>query len=264
MVPARVTRGTGRASRLLVVLLLISCGGCGGGDGGGGEGGRPTVSPTRTPTATLPELPSPTRSPDLTERPEEPAAQPSSSPPAQEPTAETPAPTAQETTGPADAPADEPAQASGEDEGVQAWVWWLLAALVLGSLVGIPLIRRARRRDAWRREVVEAEGELAWCARELLPGLRRADSRAQVSGGWAVGRVRVVAVEDRLTVLESTAPDETDRQRARSLRDAARHARVNMERLIGPEPRDTWALDLDVIIVDLEVALRSPAVSSSG
>jgi hypothetical protein len=35
-----------------------------------------------------------------------------------------------------------------------------------------------------------------------------------------------------------------------------------MQRLLGPEPHDTWALDLDSIIIDLETALRpTPATS---
>jgi len=110
--------------------------------------------------------------------------------------------------------------------------------------------------------VVEAEGELAWFARELLPGLRQAGSREQMAGGWAVGRARVAAAEDRLTVLDSTAPDEAGHRRARSLRDAVRQARVQMERLTGPGSRDRWAVDLDAIISDIESALRPPPPSS--
>ena len=170
-------------------------------------------------------------------------------------------PTAQETEAP-DTPADEPSQDSADDEGVPGWVWWLVAALLVGSAVGIPLAMRARRRSAWRQELAADEAELAWFARELLPGLRQAGSREQVAGGWAVGQARVAAAEDRLTVLESTAPDDAGRQRARSLRDAVRQARAHMGRLTGPEPPDTWALDLDEIIADLEVALRPSPVSS--
>ena len=135
-------------------------------------------------------------------------------------------------------------------------MWWLLAALVLGTAVAIPLVVRARRRNAWRRDLAEAAGELAWFARELLPGLRQAGSREQVAGGWTVGQTRVAAAEDRLTVLESTAPDDAGRQRARSLRDASRQARSRMQLLTAPGPDDTWALDLDAIIADLEEALR--------
>jgi hypothetical protein len=274
MLPVSVTRGASVASGLLVVLLLGSCG------GGEGDGvAPPTISPGRTPTATLPTLPSPTRSPERTQSPElpspsptrspdrtqstdDPAPERSSPPPAQEPATRTPTPTAQETADSGDPAADEPVQDSAEDEAVPTWVWWLLAAVVVGSVVAVPLVLRARRRSAWRRELAEGEGELAWFARELLPGLRLAGSRELAASGWAVGRVRVAAAEDRLTVLESTAPDEAGRQRARSLRDAGREAWARMEQLTGPEPSDTWALDLDAIIADLELALRPTPVSS--
>ena len=137
-------------------------------------------------------------------------------------------------------------------------MWWLLAALLVGAVVAIPLLVRSRRRAAWRQQLSEAEGELGWLARELLPGLRRVASVEQVAGGWAVGAPRVTAVEDRLTVLESTAYDDAGRDRARSLRDASRLARLRMEQLVGPGPHDTWALDLDAIMADLEAALGPP------
>ena len=85
---------------------------------------------------------------------------------------------------------------------------------LLGAAIGIPLLLRSRRRAAWRAELAEAEGELAWAARELLPGLRTTGSREQVAGGWAVGAPRVAAAEDRLTVLESSAYDDGSRARA--------------------------------------------------
>ena len=265
MGPIELTRHASRAAALLLVLLVVVA--CGGGEGGGGEGGdgpRPTISPTRTPTATLPspelpsptrspdesdrpELPSPTRSPDRSDSPEEPLPEESSTEaePEPEPTAESASPDASE--GVADAPA--------EDEGVPSWVWWLLALLVVGAAVGIPLVVRARRRGAWRQELASAESELTWFARVLLPELRQVGSLEQLAGGWAVGKTRVAAAEDRLTALESTAPDAPGRERARSLRDAVRLARGRLQQLTGPGPHDTWALDLDAIIADLEVVL---------
>lgn len=149
-----------------------------------------------------------------------------------------------------------------EDEDVPTWVWVLAAALVLGCLVAIPLVVRARRRTAWRQDLATAEGELAWLARELLPELRRAGSLDEAAGGWSVSQARVSAVEDRLTVLESSAHDDQGRSRALVLRDASRAARAQMQRLLGPGPHDTWALDLDAVITDLETALRpSPATA---
>ena len=77
-----------------------------------------------------------------------------------------------------------------------------------------------------------------------------------------MGQPRVVAAEDRLTVLESSAPDEVGRYRVRELLDASRHARGQMDTLTRPGPQETWMLDLDAIMDDLEQVLvgrdRSP------
>jgi hypothetical protein len=275
MRPTRVKGAASGVSGVLLVLVLSSCGGADGGDGDG-----PTFSPTRTPTATpsRSELPTPTLSPSATESPVEPSPTPSpsgtespvepspapSEPPDQEPTSETPTPTATptdtDTETPADtSAADEPADVAADDEAAPTWIWWLVGLVVIGSLLAVPLVVRSRRRNAWRQDVTGARSELEWCARELVPGLRQAGSREQVAGGWAVGQPRVAAAEDRLTVLESSAPDEAGRQEARSLRDAARRARAEMDRLTGPEPHEEWRADLDAVVAGLEAALRPPS-----
>jgi len=297
MLPAGVTRTFTHALVGGVVLLALAA--CGGGEGGDGAG--PTISPTRTPTATVPSPtrtgpdrterpeepsptlteeptqepteeptqepteeptrePRPTRSAGQTEAPQEPATEGSSAPPEPAPASPTATPTASETGDAAEESGDDAA-----DEGIPTWVWWLLAALLLGSTVAIPLVVRARRRNAWRQALVAEEGEIAWLARDLLPELRRGGSVEQVAGGWAVGRTRVIAAEDRLTVLESTAPDETGGERARSLRDASRRAQAAMEQFTASGPHDEWALDLDAVIDDLERALRpAPDTEAAG
>jgi hypothetical protein len=268
-----------------MVLALVSCGG----GEGGGDGTRPTISPTRTATATAsgtelpsptstseptetpelpsptstseptetPELPSPTRSPTRTQTPDESSTLPTSDPPTtqEEPPSETPSATEQQTQEPSDTADEEPV----EEEGVPTWVWWLLAALVVAA-IAVPLVMRTQRRKTWRQAVAEQEGEIVWLARELLPGLRQAGSRELVAGGWAVGQTRVAAAEDRLTALESSAPDEADRRRALALRDAARQARGRMDQLTGPDPSEPMATGLDAIIADLEAILRPTPV----
>jgi hypothetical protein len=137
-------------------------------------------------------------------------------------------------------------------------MWWLLAAVLVVAVIAIPLLLARRRRDAWRRELSEAEKELAWFARELLPELRQAPSREQMAGGWAVASPRVTAAEDRLTALETTGPDDDARARALALRDSARGARSRMETLTRTGASDTWKLDLDDIRADLELAVGIP------
>ena len=74
--------------------------------------------------------------------------------------------------------------------------------------------------------------EATWLARELLPQLQQTESPDEVAGGWQVAAGRVTAVEDRLTGLATSAPDETRATRAGALRDAVRAARVAVEDLL--------------------------------
>jgi hypothetical protein len=252
-----MTRRTRLGGLLLVAVgLLAACG------GDGGDGGGPAVSPTRTPTAT--ELPSPTRTPTAT------LPTPTRTPSGTQTPTETPTQTVTQTPTETatDAPEDQAAggQAgegqAGEDEGVPPWVWWVVAAVGVGCLVAVPLTVRGRRRASWRRELDRQESEVEWFARDLLRGLRHAGSHDEMAGGWAVSQKRVAAAEDELTVLESTAPDEAGRTRARSLRDALRHARTRLQLLVAPGRHETWALDLDTLMIELEGVLR-PAGSAS-
>jgi hypothetical protein len=123
--------------------------------------------------------------------------------------------------------------------------------------VAVPLLVRARQRRAWLADLAATEEEVAWFARVLIPELRQAGSFDQVAGGWAVGSSRVSAVEDRLTALEASAPDDAGRTRARSLRDAVRASRARMQELVGSGATDTLPQDLDAVATELEAALRA-------
>lgn len=265
MRPSVLTRRVRLCALLLVALgPLAACG------EGGEEGGGPTVSPTRTPTATeLPSptrtptatLPTPTRTPSGTQTPTQTPTETVTQTPTETPTetvTETPTQTPTQTA--TDAPEDQAAEGqAGEDEGVPSWVWWVAAAVVLGCLIAVPLAVRGRRRAAWQRGLERQESEVEWFARDLLRELRLAGSHEEMAGGWTVSQTRITAAEDELTLLESTAPDEAGRTRARSLRDALRSARARMQRLAAPGTHDTWALDLDTLMTELERTLRPTA-----
>ena len=226
MPPIGLTRAASRASVLLVVLLLLAS--CGGGDGG--EGARPTISPTRTPTATAtlpsPELPSITaprpapavrNGPALPARPGKPTARNSPPPPAHrsEPTARTnPSPREARRYRRRTPPARRRSSRTPRRRRMRCLRLPRTKASRPGcggcwprSSSGPPSPSRwagaGTATDPRRRDLAEAEGELAWFARELLPELRQVGSREQVAGGWTVGQTRVAAAEDRLTVLES-------------------------------------------------------------
>ena len=122
-----------------------------------------------------------------------------------------------------------------------AGLWWLLAALAIGLAVGIPLLLRSRRRKAWQSDLALAVDEVSWLARELVPELSRTGSRAQAAGGWAVSAERARLLEEKLTALDVSAPDESGRARARTLHDAVHVARERLGAMDSGEPDDTLA-----------------------
>ena len=140
--------------------------------------------------------------------------------------------------------------------GVDAWVWWLIAFLVLlGGAVAAILVPRARRRRAWDDGLTEAETEARWLAEELLPQLQQAGSPDEVAGGWQVAAGRVTAAEDRLTGLETSAPDEARGARAVALRDAVRAARQGVEDLLVTRDPATLGRGLALLASRLSAAL---------
>ena len=136
---------------------------------------------------------------------------------------------------------------SEADEGVPAWLWWVAGLALLGAALAAILLPRARRRSAWDTDLAAQQDEVTWFARELVPALQQAGSPDAVAGGWQVAAARVTRAEDKLTGLESTAPDEARGSRARSLRDAVRAARLGIEHLIVSRDPVTQPRDLGVI-----------------
>jgi hypothetical protein len=119
---------------------------------------------------------------------------------------------------------------------------------------------RSRRRAAWSAELAEAEAEAAWFARTLLPQLQQAESLDALAGGWRVGGSdRVVAVEDRLTGLQTSAPDEPLATRAGEVRDAVRAARLGVEGLIVSGDATASARVLGSLAASLTAVLDPPA-----
>jgi hypothetical protein len=133
-------------------------------------------------------------------------------------------------------------------------------------VVAVPLVIHARRRGAWKDRLDAAQSEVAWFARVLVPQLRASMSLEALEAGWRLGGAdRVAAAEDELTVLASSAPDESLGVRARMLRDAVRSARTKLTTL-GQTATDetTRRRGLDDVAGELEAALRRADVPSAG
>jgi hypothetical protein len=251
----------------------------------------PTVSlPTPSRSATRPDVPSPTpRDPSPALSSSRPAEEPT---PSREPTAQEPTPTRSATNSASRSPirvettttqtvsaapspstvtrsvtispsptaspspsgtaASEPAETSGVP-----WFWWALAGLLLAAAIATPLLVRAHRRRLWRADFGTAEQEVAWFARVLVPELGQSGSLDQVAGGWTVGLNRVAAVEDQLTALEASAPDEVTRAETRTLRDAVRGSRGRVEEMLQSGGPGAISPTLNEVAAELETALRT-------
>lgn len=211
---------------------------------------EPPEPTTEAPEPTT-EAPEPTRTVD----PPTETVTATATPTPTETVSETPTPTPSPTTTVDAAPAPEEA----EDTAGSPFLWWVLVGVLVAALVAF-LVLRSRRRAAWGAELAEAESEVAWFARTLLPQLQQADSPDALAGGWRVGGAdRVVAVEDRLTGLETSAPDEAMATRARDLRDAVREARLGVEGLIASRDGTESARVVSALASSLGAVLDPPA-----
>ena len=109
--------------------------------------------------------------------------------------------------------------------------------------------------QAWATRFEAAKGEVAWLAREGIPQLGLAPTAQQIAGGWRVTADRVVAVEDQLTALEAEAIDDAGRARARTLRDAVRASRGQLDALAGTQDVAAASNELRAAAAGLEGAL---------
>jgi hypothetical protein len=143
-----------------------------------------------------------------------------------------------------------------------AWPWWLLGAVLIAVAVGIALMLAARRRrNSWNAQLLSAIGEITWLARQLIPQLQQSGSREQLAGAWQVTRDRVSKLEDTMSGLQSTAPNEQEVGRVRDLRDAVRDARTRIDlatEMTGPSiDTTTTSFELGEARATLETALAN-------
>ena len=150
------------------------------------------------------------------------------------------------------------------DEGTPWWLWLLLGLVALGALLAAVLVPRRRRREEWDADLAADEAEAAWLARDLLPRLESASTPDALAGGWLVSAGRVVAAEDRLTGLASTATDDPRRARATRLRDGVRAARLGVEELVAARAPGSPAPQVALLAARLEAVLAQPAPGAPG
>lgn len=219
------------AGAILAALALTACGG----DGGVSVPTLPTERPTLPTLPTLPALPTPT----LPTLPALPTPTLPTLPPL--PTLPTAAPdaTAEPTETPTTAPPpveeeeDDVEATDAEDaeaeEGGSGWLWLLLLVLVVaGVAAAAVLLRRRRERAAWSDAVEEPLQEAIWLRDTIVPNLlaQGPDGRA---GIWAIGRQRVLTLEQRLADLVAQAPDPATARRVAALSAAVQALRRTLD-----------------------------------
>jgi hypothetical protein len=133
----------------------------------------------------------------------------------------------------------------------------VLAVLVVGGLIAFLLVRHRRALHSWEEQLSAALDDVGWFARDLIPQLRRTGSADGVAAGWTVSAARVTAVEDELSRLVTTAPDEVQRTRVTAVRDAVRDSRSQMVALAG-DAGAGWESRLDDAQAPLLAALVPP------
>jgi hypothetical protein len=206
----------------VAVIVALALSGC----SGDGSGGRPTSLPTELPTSpsitlpsvtlptvtlptvpsvtlptvTLPTLPTATL-PEATASPEFPAELP----PAPEVPAEVPPAEATETATAAPAAIEQEGEETEDD--TSGWLWLLLLLIGAAGIAAVAgLIRRRRAQEAWAKALDEPLQEAMWLRDSIVPNLlaQSPDGRA---GVWAIARLRVLTLEQRLADLVPRAPE---------------------------------------------------------
>jgi hypothetical protein len=221
---------------LLCVALLLAAAGCGGqGEGEAAPSSLPSVtrSVTRTPvqpsgtrSAAGPTASPPTRSgrPQRTSQAPKPSrVEPTPEPSGVEPTRTTsagavpaePSPTSAgavttiNSPSPTSSATQSDAAATTDEEGAVApWVWWAVGLLAVTALIAAAvLFRRRRARVEWAAGLDETLAEVTWLSTDLIPTLL-GESPAGRPGVWAIGRPRVLGLEQMLAGLVGRAPDD--------------------------------------------------------
>jgi hypothetical protein len=109
----------------------------------------------------------------------------------------------------------------------------IAAAGVLLVVALVALAVHRHRRQVWARTFADTRNEVRWVARMLVPQLALEPTTAQMMQDWQPASARVMAAEDRLAQLETTAPDASRAARVRNLRDALVSARIRVNDLVA-------------------------------
>jgi hypothetical protein len=185
---------------------------------------------------TLPALPTGDADPE-TDQPAE--QEPAEQPPAEQlPSEQTPA----EQT-PAQSPTATDEADVAADTGVSTWAWVVLALLLVLLVVLLVLSARRRRGAGDKQLAAQADGQLGWVRSNVddplvrwradqlrVPAAQR-DTDTELARRWMLLDQRVTAATNDLLTVESSSKNDTLRQAASMLRQAAEGYRTSVDAL---------------------------------
>jgi hypothetical protein len=105
------------------------------------------------------------------------------------------------------------------------------------------LTQRRRRRavEAWDQAQADAEDSALWLHDRVLPPVLADPSPATTAAAWSAARPRFLELDEQLTALGRSAPDEERRAAVVALRSALADTAVALDRRASADTRQTWA-----------------------
>jgi len=216
------------------------------------------------PSVTLPTLPSNNTSPTAPPTTEAPTTAPPTTVP---PTTEAPTTAAPTTVAPSTPPSISPTPTSSTGSSL-AWLWILLAAIVIiGVIVAVIVARRSGRQSAvagsWRPRVIDAYAKGAALYDAISVAERSSELTAEDRGArWYDIQHRMDDLTQELYAMRESAPDEDERARVADVLGSLQALRSAMEAErapggVGPEHAEVVRSRLFAFDAALQ-ALRPP------
>lgn len=99
-------------------------------------------------------------------------------------------------------------QPTPTSSGPPTWLWFLIAIVVIAIIALIVwLVRRRRAIAAWEEKMHGARREAGWVEDFLIDQVNSRATTAEATATWVAARPRLLALDESIYALSSTAPD---------------------------------------------------------
>jgi hypothetical protein len=123
------------------------------------------------------------------------------------------------------------------------WAWLLLLLAVAGIVAGIVVMQGRRRRavEVWDRGLADAEDAALWLHERVLPPVLADRAPTVTATAWPAARPRLLELDEQLTALGRTAPDEERHAAVVTLRSALADTAGALDRRAAAPDAQGWA-----------------------